>query len=522
MAEKEKEKNKFQQRTDAQAEAAAKAYAELREVYDDPTDEQITAALGDNLRGYQRSIGKGNANFGSTLFGTLNQGTRDALESQYQKNKKSNENSLSKKREESVFTLGEGDGAKTVTKGLQMDVRNWGDTVDENNITPEQAKALNTMLASKGFSGATIPTIDVTTKDENGNDVVSKVEQSMTLNQLLDSMSDDELDALQYLGFVDDEGAYIRPHNESWEEKLARKERERERIDMLAQQQAIERQRARLGLAELGAGIGDIIKASTGAYVDKRNYDNMYAQLTAQQQKNFDGYLTSIQAQKERARLKAKEAEERAYQERLIKTKYEREDALLKAAQEREDAQRQQDHDWRMEEIRARGANSLAVAREKSKQKIDKFNNSREINYGGVNYTFADNAKNEVVYSILGVIKPYFTESNGYHSMLSGIEDSRLSEYDRNTNATIAVLSALESLDSYFTDEDKARIKKILLDYSKGRATASTSSSAAATSAAASAHAAKKYKAPNGTIITQEQYNGLSQAQKDKCVEVTE
>lgn len=425
MAEKEKEKNKFQQRTDAQAEAAAKAYAELREVYDDPTDEQITAALGDNLRGYQRSIGKGNANFGTTLFGTINQGTRDALESQYQKNKKSNENSLSKKREESVFTLGEGDGAKTVTKGLQMDVRNWGDTVDENNITPEQAKALNTMLATKGFSGATIPTIDVTTKDENGNDVVSKVEQSMTLNQLLDSMSDDELDALQYLGFVDDEGAYIRPHNESWEEKLARKERERERIDMLAQQQAIERQRARLGLAELGAGIGDIIKASTGAYVDKRNYDNMYAQLTAQQQKNFDGYLTSIQAQKERERLKAKEAADRAYNEKLLKEQ-ERQKYDMMLAQHKLDLDLQAAKQAGALELQGlKGAQAMERLKKNieasyTKQEKSSLDKGNSIYFDNSMHELEPNKTNQVYAGVYGVLLPYLMNNPFFSSVLDG------------------------------------------------------------------------------------------------------
>ena len=481
MAEYKNKNNKFQQRMDEQAAAMEKAYAELRETYDDPTDEQILAVAGNNLRGYQKKIGNKAGNWGTAfgsnaLWGTLNKDTRAALEKGYQAGLEAQKKPLTDRRAESLYTLGEGEGAKKVTRGMQIDARNWGDNItDTDNITPEQVRKLNEIMTSGGFTNFTIPTQQVTTKNEKGEDEMKDVEQNISLYDLLESASPEEIDALEYLGFVDEDGAYVRPHNETWEEKLARREREQARIELAAQQKALERQKARAGLAELAAGIGDIIKASGGALVEKREFDKVYNSLTEQQKTNFNNYLARMQALKEQEKAKQKEAADRAYQEKLLKEKYAREDALLKAAQEREDAQRIQDQEWELEKIHARGANSLAVAREKNKQKIDKFNNAREISYGGVDYTFADNTKNEVVYALLGIVKPYFTESNGYHSMLSGIEDSRLSEFDRNTNATIAVLSALESLDSYFTDEDKSRIKKILYDYSKGRVRGSAS-----------------------------------------------
>lgn len=481
--------NKYQERIQQQADDMRKAYAELRAVYDDPTDEQILGVAGNNLRGYQKSIGNKAGNWGTAfgsnaLWGTLNKETRAALEREYQESQNANKTNFAQSMNQSVYDWGEGDNKRSITKGMQMDIRNWGDGIDEKkDLTPEQITALNTILTNNGLTNITIPTQQVTSKGANGEDVVTETQLPMSYNDMLDNlyanMSDEEKEAFDYLGFVerDDDGnfMYVRPHNETFEEKLARREREQARIDLVTQQRALERQRARAGLADLAAGIGDMIKASGGAIVTPRDYRAMYESLTAQQQTNYNNYLARMQALKEQEKEKRRLAEERAYNEKLLADKQAREDALLKAAQEREDAQRIQDQEWELEKIRARGANSLAVAREKNQQKIDKFNNARELSYGGVDYTFADNTKNEVVYALLGIVKPYFTESNGYHSMLSGIEDSRLSEFDRNTNATIAVLSALESLDSYFTDEDKSRIKKVLYDYSKGRVRGSAS-----------------------------------------------
>lgn len=485
----EQPKNKYQQRIENGANEARNAYAELRELYDDPTDEQILAAVGNNLRAYQTQTGNKAGNWGlafgsNALAGTLNKDTKKSLEDWYQKTKTPTK--LSKQREEIIDTIGTGDTAKNITRGMQMDVRNWGNTItDTNAITPEQVRKLNAILGSN----IAVPTEKVKSVGADGKEVENDVEQTMTRDEIIDILDDDYMDALYTLGFVDEDGNYRTPHAETFEEKLARQERERERIEMLTQQKALQRQKARAGLADLAAGIGDMIKASGGAIVNPRDYRAMYDSLTEQQKTNYNNYLARMQALKEQEKAKRKEAADRAYQEKLLKEKYAREDALLKAAQEREDAQRIQDQEWELEKIRARGANSLAVAKEKNQQKIDKFNNAREISYGGADYTFADNTKNEVVYALLGIVKPYFTESNGYHSMLSGIEDSRLSEFDRNTNATIAVLSALESLDSYFTDEDKSRIKKVLYDYSKGRVRGSASTGSTTGSRPVTAHA---------------------------------
>ena len=348
----EEKKNKFQQRIDEQAAAMEKAYADLRETYDDPTDEQILAVAGNNLRGYQRKMGNTAGNWGTAfgsnaMWGTLNKNTRDALEAGYQAGLEAKKKALPNRRAESVYTLGEGEGAKKVTKGMQMDARNWGNSIkDTENITPEQVRKLNEIMKAGGFTEFAIPTTQVTTKNEQGEDVVTDVEQDTSLYDLLESATPEEIEALEYLGFIDDyDGSYTRPHNETFDEKLSRKEREQARIDLLTQQRALERQRARTGLADLAAGIGDMIKASNGAIVTPRDYQAMYDTLTAQQKVNYNNYLARMQAMKEAEKAKAKEAADRAYNERLLATQHERDIEKLLQAQVFQAGESQKDRD---------------------------------------------------------------------------------------------------------------------------------------------------------------------------------
>lgn len=488
MAEEKDKKNKFQQRMDEQAAAMEKAYAELRETYDDPTDEQILAVAGNNLRGYQKKIGNKAGNWGTAfgsnaVFGTLNQDTRKALEAGYQAGLEANKKSLPDRRAEVKFTIGEGDGAKRVTRGMQMDARNWGDNIkDTENITPEQVRKLNEIMTSGGFTNFSIPTQQVTTKNEKGEDVVTDVEQNISLYDLLESATPEEIEALEYLGFVDDDGAYIRPHNETFEEKLARKEREKERIDLLTQQKALQRQQARLGLADLAAGIGDMIKASNGAIVTPRDYQAMYNSLTEQQKTNYNNYLARMQALKEQEKAKQKEAADRAYQEKLLADRHAREDALLRAAQNREDAQRIQDQEWELEKIRARGENSLRVQKEKNKATLDKFNNQRIINFNGVNYTYAKGAKNSVISQLLPIVKPYFNDTNDYKSMLSGIQNSVMSEFGKDEEIANLVICAINDPSLYLSDESKEEIVKVLKGLSSSRTAIGRESNVDATS----------------------------------------
>jgi hypothetical protein len=475
MAEEKDKKNKFQQRMDEQAAAMEKAYAELRETYDDPTDEQILAVAGNNLRGYQKKIGNKAGNWGTAfgsnaLWGTLNKDTRAALEKGYQAGLKAQNKPLTARRAELLYTLGEGDGAKNVTKGMQMDARNWGDNIkDTDNITPEQVRKLNEIMTSGGFTNFTIPTQQVTTKNEKGEDVVTDVEQNISLYDLLESASPEEIEALEYLGFVDEDGAYVRPHNETFEEKLARKEREKERIDLLTQQKALQRQQARLGLADLAAGIGDIIKASGGALVDKRDYQDMYNRLTAQQQKNFDNYLARMEALKQEEKAKQKETADRARQERLLKEQRLYNEQLQQRQWEHDEEVLEQKHKNKLAEIKARGQQKLKEIGERYNNQIDKFNNAGAIVFDGTDYTFDKARNNNVISQLLPIVSNYFTEENGYISAIAGIEDSVMSEYGKAGERANIVLSALKDFEYQFSQEDRDNIIRILTEYSNSR-----------------------------------------------------
>lgn len=521
-------KNKFQQRIDEQAAAMEKAYADLRDIYDDPTDEQILAVAGNNLRGYQRKMGNTAGNWGTAfgsnaMWGTLNKNTRDALEAGYQAGLEAKKKALPNRRAESVYTLGEGEGAKKVTKGMQMDARNWGDSIkDTENITPEQVRKLNEIMKTGGFTEFSIPTTQVTTKNEQGEDVVTDVEQNTSLYDLLESATPEEIEALEYLGFIDDyDGSYTRPHNETFDEKLARKEREQARIDLLTQQRALERQRARTGLADLAAGVGDMIKASNGAIVTPRDYQAMYDTLTAQQKVNYNNYLARMQAMKEAEKAKAKEAADRIRQETLLKEQRKYQEEMQAKQWAHDEDVLEQKLQNKLKEIRERGKEKRKEIDTRYKNQQDRFNNAGSIVFGGIDYTFDKAHNNNAISSLLSIVRNYFTEENGYLSMLEGIENSSMSEYSKAYDTANAVVSALSEFENQFSSDDRENIIRILSQYANSKKSVSGGGGSAPVTPT-SAEATKKYKAPNGTIITQEQYNGLSQAQKDKCEPINE
>lgn len=458
MAEEKDKKNKFQQRMDEQAAAMEKAYAELRETYDDPTDEQILAVAGNNLRGYQKKMGNKAGNWGTAfgsnaLWGTLNKETRAALEKGYQARLEAQKKPLADKRAESLYTLGEGEGAKKATKGMQMDARNWGDNItDTDNITPEQVRKLNEIMTSGGFTNFTIPTQQVTTKNEKGEDVTTDVEQNISLYDLLESASPEEIEALEYLGFVDEDGAYVRPHNETFDEKLARKERERERIDLLTQQKALQRQQARLGLADLAAGIGDMIKASGGAIVNPRDYRAMYDSLTEQQKTNYNNYLARMQALKEQEKTKRKEAADRAYQEKLLATQHERDMAKLLQAQGFQSEEAKKEREWKSYEAALdRALKAAGLKNEADIAAIKEGNKGISISVGDKTYMFSSKDQhNSTVETFYGpILKAIAVKTdNGYRlnePYSTIINNLRGAGVDSDGQVRAVVLAALRS-----------------------------------------------------------------------------
>jgi hypothetical protein len=60
----------------------------------------------------------------------------------------------------------------------------------------------------------------------------------------------------------------------------------------------------------------------------------------------------------------------------------------------------------------------------------------------------------------------YFTDANGYSSVLANIESSQMSEYGKRYETGNTVIAAMEELYNDFSAEDKNRIVEILNEYS--------------------------------------------------------
>jgi hypothetical protein len=480
---------------------------------------------------YNQGSNWGNALGGRAFFGNLNDRTVQLLTEQA--NKKIAANKKAANERKTYVPYGDVEGGFEINNSRLNDIKDWGNGVTDDNITPEQAQALYAKLESYGMQvpKKTVPVLDAEgkeTKDANGNVITQEVydtDGTSTIGGLYDKLGtvngvDDNEDVLNELGFRDGAGNIARPHRKTYEEILAEQQKKQQELDYINQQKALARKQARLGLADIAAGIGDIIKASGGALVDKRDYQDMYNRLTAQQQKNFDNYLARMQALKEQEKAKQKEAAEQARQERLLKEQRLYNEQLQQKQWAHDEDVLEQKHKNKMAEIKARGQEKLKEIDERYKNQIDKFNNAGAIVFDGTDYTFDKARNNNVISQLLPIVSNYFTEENGYISAIAGIEDSVMSEYGKAGERANIVLSALKDFEYQFSREDRDNIVKILTEYSNSRK--AVESPVGGVTTVKPANAEKKYRAANGEIITQSQFDGLSQPQKDKCEPINE
>lgn len=325
-----------QKRIDENAQSAIDAAAQWITDTGAPLSEESLASLltPKQLWYFQKKYNKG-SNWGNALgarefLGELNNKTVQLINQKAKEQidaKKAHDEAQSKFDKITYYGVNEDGTDKEfrVTKGMRDDMKNWGDTIrDINNISAEQATQLYDKLKSYGID---VPTKTVAMKDADGKDVVTEVydisDSGNSLYSLLDNLGEEADQVIDVLGFDEGNGIQL-PKHETFEEKLARQERAREELRHINEQRAIQRQQSRLGLAELAAGIGDMIKASGGAIVTPRDYKAMYDSLTAQQRANYDNYLARMQALKEQEKAKQKEAADRAYQEKMLATQHER------------------------------------------------------------------------------------------------------------------------------------------------------------------------------------------------------
>lgn len=359
-----------------------------------------------------------------------------------------------------------------VTKGMRDDMKNWGDTIrDINNISAEQATQLYDKLSSYGIN---VPTKEVIVKDADGKDVVTRVydisDSGNSLYSLLDKLGEEADQVIDVLGFDEGNGIQL-PKHETFEEKLARQERAREELRHINEQRAIQRQQSRLGLAELAAGIGDMIKASGGAIVTPRDYKAMYDSLTEQQRVNYNNYLARMQALKEQEKAKQKEAADRAYQEKMLATQHERDMEKLLQAQGFQAGEAQKERNWKSYEASLdRALKAAGYKTEFDIAAIKENNDGVSLSVGDKTFMFrSKDQHNSTVATLYGALLPAIAVKvdNGYKlkEPYSTIMNNMKGQgVDTEGQARAVVLAALRNKDVLENDAVMKEAQKVAED----------------------------------------------------------
>ena len=436
-----KQKSDYLLRREEGAARAQKAYNDFVETYGrKPTEEEAANVIGKDLYSWQFINNKagniGDAFGRREFFGQVHGKTMAGLDKNYQTWKAEQQAKAaeeSKKPMAGMVKIQDGLDTKDVyiTKDNQRTAKLIGNQIeDPNNIPPEVANRYRTLF------------------EEMGVPVGKEFTEYTTLGDIIQGVDDDVLDML---GFYDGEtGALKVPHQETYEEMLDRREKAEEALRLQTEQRALDRQRARTGLADLAAGIGDMIKASNGAIVTPRDYKAMYDSLTEQQKTNYNNYLARMQAMKEAEKAKAKEDADRAYQEKLLA-----EQRAYQMAQDK--AQR----DWQAGEYKKNRDAELAAAAIKAQADyLGKENKKISTSFAGNTYTF--NSKDQSLQTfneIFGLIAPKITTKDGVIAPPYG----SLLEFDEDGKATKTSLAAIASaaIHSDAVMNDPNLVKKI-------------------------------------------------------------
>jgi hypothetical protein len=406
---------------------------------------------------YNQGSNWGNALGGRAFFGNLNDRTVQLLTEQANKKIAANKKAANERKTYVPY----GDNSLEITSSRLNEIKDWGNSVTNDNITPEQAQALYSKLESYGLTvpKKTVPVLDAEgkeTKDENGNVITQEVYDTdgiTDINSLYSKLSvigdnDDNADVLDELGFRDEAGNITRPHRKTYEEILAEQEKKKQELKYINQQKALARQQARLGLADLAAGIGDIIKASGGALVDKRDYQDMYNRLTAQQQKNFDNYLARMEALKQEEKDKRRLLEERKYNEKLLRDEREHQRQMAK-----------EERDWKSGENDLNRALDKAINDAKLKNAFDTEsikNSTKGVSITTGGRTFLLGSKDQYdrsIESLYGIILPAISDTDDkgnrtlkkpYSSIIESLNGQGI---DAPSQVRAIVLSAINNTD---------------------------------------------------------------------------
>lgn len=449
-----KQKSDYLIRREEGANRAQQAYNNFVETFGrKPTEDEVSATLGKDLYSWQYVNNKagnwGNAFGGRELFGQVHGNTMAGLDKNYQTWKaqqKVKETEESKKPMVGMVKIQDGSDTKDVyiSKDNQRAAKLIGNSIiDANNISPEVANRYRALFMEMG-----VP-------------VGSEYTESTTLGNIIQGVDDD---VLEMLGFYDEEtGALKVPHQETYEEILARRERAEEALRLQAQQRELDRQQARLGLADLAAGIGDMIKASNGAIVTPRDYRAMYNSLTEQQKTNYNNYLARMQALKEQEKAKQKEAADRAYQEKMLATQHERDMEKLLQAQGFQAGESALDRDLKREllekELKAKEAiaklgEDAEVAKKVTAAQLEAMKSNVNIPVGDKTYTFGNKeASNAAINAMHGKLWNVLIDEDGkykppYSTIIKNLEGNGVEKTEQLRAVVNAALNSDEVLNN--------------------------------------------------------------------------
>ena len=394
--------------TKQRADAAFEDYYKMRQVKgNDFTTADVDAALGNNTRAFQKQYMNGKGNFGTALgagaiWGAVNPNTLATLDRMYQ-TRIAEEQAKEADRNKMSRVIGKF-GNVNITNGDKRTIVNqFGDTNGDVKMTPE----LKAELERRGIT------------DEN-----------------------DQWDMIDLLN----------QKPPTFEELMAQREHARAELDYKNQQRLIERRRNLQGLSELGALIGDIIKASGGAVVTPRDLQSKYDQLSKQEQANYDAYLARMEKikadaeaerkrQAERAQAIADRDETRAYNERLYQQKLEDEKKIAEKNQQ-----------YQLELIKARSDAKLKQLEKRASLELsDKNMKTVTVWFRGTRY----NVNKDSIETVLSAVRP--------HLGLKVDELSKLLGNDMTKSQLIAeTCSALEDYSTYLSEETCANIDSLL------------------------------------------------------------
>lgn len=421
------------------ANAAQERYNELVAVYPNPTIDQIEAALGNDTLAWQSVYGNGKGRFGTMLgrgamWGRVDSNTMKGLEERRKALEEAKKKQTDAQQEiadaadsitrgnpdDALATVTHSDGSETnVTTADRDKLKAWADKVGYNihDISPEQVKELQKIITDMGFP--------VKVDGIAGTQTIPTVIKAM-MNSLPEEDADALEDALSVVGTqLNPDGTVTLPHTITFEELQAQRDAEKERIDLRTRQRELERKQARIGLADIAASIGDMIRASQGANVSNRDLKEMYNSLTAQQQANYDAYVARTQKMKEDAKAAAARQRERN-EDKAYQSKEAEKNRNWQAGEAEKNRLFQAEEAEKNRQMQERiASNKLQAELKKLDNQVGRENVNKVIQNGGFVWkgalygTGGSGGNNTIINRIYGILSKY-SDFNKYANGIYG------------------------------------------------------------------------------------------------------